>query len=237
MRRKQSIRAAIFDFDGTLADTHRPIMQCFWEVLNDLNIPLPPNFSTNEFCCLTLEDSLQSIEGMSEEQIADASEDYNNRYLEIAIRTAKLFPKVLNTLKALRESGLFLGIATNESRRNLDKLVEKLEIDTLIHQSICHDEVQQSKPYPDMAVRILEEFGVAPHEALVVGDSILDIYMGKTAGCQTCAVTYGVHSEKKLASHAPHWVIDEIPDVLHIIAPEPYRQKTRAANSKVMALS
>ena len=94
MKRKTSIRAIIFDFDGTLADTRRPIMQCFWEVLNDLNIPLPPRFSMDEFCCQTLEESLRSIDGTSEDQILDASKRYNKRYPEIALRTAKLFPEV-----------------------------------------------------------------------------------------------------------------------------------------------
>ena len=178
---KTPIRAIIFDFDGTLADTRRPIMQCFWEVLNELDLPLPTSLSANEFFCQTLEDSLRSIDGMSEEQISDASAQYNNRYLEIAVQTAKLFPQVVTTLQLLRRSGLLIGIATNESRRNLKKLTEELEINALIHQCVCRDEVQRTKPFPDMARQILGAFGVAPMDALVVGDSVLDIEMGKAA--------------------------------------------------------
>jgi phosphoglycolate phosphatase len=237
MTRRQSIRAVIFDFDGTLADTRRPIMQCFWEVLDVLNIQLPANLSVNEFYCQTLKDSLRSIDGMSEDQISDASEHYDDRYLDIAVRTAGLFPEVVTTLEVLKRSGLLIGIATNESRRNLKKLTEKLEIETLVHQCVCHDEVLQTKPFPDMALRILEAFGVAPKEALVVGDSVLDIDMGKAAGCRTCAVTYGAHSLEKLKSHAPHWVINEISDVLSIVDAESFGQQTRIAKKEVMALS
>jgi phosphoglycolate phosphatase len=237
MAQNQPIRAIIFDFDGTLADTRRPIMQCFWEVLINLNIPLPPNLSANEFFCQTLEDSLRSIDGMSEDQMHGAMKHFNSRYPEIAKRTAKLFPHVSNTLRSLKKSGLSLGIATNESRRNLNKLVEKLKIGTFIHQSVCHDEVLQSKPSPDMALKTLRAFGVEPRDALVVGDSILDIDMGKAAGCRTCAVTHGVHTLAELASHTPNWVIDEISDLLHIVASDHHFEKMPAANRKAMALS
>ena len=156
MTHKQPIKAVIFDFDGTLADTRRPIMQCFWEVLNDLDIPLPPSLTVNEFFCQTLGDSLRSIDNISADQISDASAHYDNRYLEIAVRTAKLYPEVTTTLQLLRKSGLLIGIATNESRKNLKTLTEKLKINTLIHQCVCHDEVRKTKPFPDMAKQISE---------------------------------------------------------------------------------
>ena len=235
MIKKEPIRAIIFDFDGTLADTRRPILQCFWEVLNNLNIPLPPRFSADELFCHTLEDSLRRIDGLSEDQISDASEHYNNRYLNIAIDTAKLFPEVMTTLKFLRKFGLLIGIATNESRRNLVRLIEALEINTLVHQCVCQDEVLQTKPFPDMAKSILESFGVTPEEALVVGDSILDIDMGKAAGCRTCAVTYGAHSVDRLKSHTPHWVINNIPSVLSIVETESFQQEERAEKRRLTA--
>ena len=118
--------------------------------------------------------------------ISDALCLYNDLYFETAKHTVKLFPEVLSTLKRLRKSEMFLGIATNESRRNLDRLSKELGIAPFIHKAVCHDEVIKSKPSPDMAVQILNDFGVTPQESLVVGDSILDIDMGKAAGCRTC---------------------------------------------------
>jgi phosphoglycolate phosphatase len=61
------------------------------------------------------------------------------------------------------------------------------------------------KPDPLGAETILHETGVAPEEALMIGDSSIDVLTGRNAGLWTCGVTYGF---------APHTLADVEPDVL-----------------------
>ena len=69
--------------------------------------------------------------------------------------------------------------------------------------------------------------GVLPEETLVVGDSTLDIRMGKAARCETCAVTYGVHSSDRLAKYSPGWKINAFPELLNVLElSEPLRRKS-----------
>jgi phosphoglycolate phosphatase len=61
------------------------------------------------------------------------------------------------------------------------------------------------KPDPLGVRAILKETGVAPHEALMIGDSSIDVLTGRNAGLWTCGVTYGF---------APHSLEEVPPDVL-----------------------
>jgi phosphoglycolate phosphatase len=61
------------------------------------------------------------------------------------------------------------------------------------------------KPGPQGAQTILHETGVAPDQALIIGDSSIDIQTGRNAGLWTCGVTYGF---------APHTLAQVPPDVL-----------------------
>lgn len=61
------------------------------------------------------------------------------------------------------------------------------------------------KPDPLGAETILHETGVAPEEALMIGDSSVDVLTGRNAGLWTCGVTYGF---------APHTLEEVVPDVV-----------------------
>jgi phosphoglycolate phosphatase len=64
---------------------------------------------------------------------------------------------------------------------------------------------ETKKPHPLGVRTILEEAGVSPEEALMIGDSSVDVLTGRNAGMWTCGVTYGF---------APHTLVEVPPDVL-----------------------
>jgi HAD superfamily hydrolase (TIGR01509 family) len=149
--------------------------------------------------------------------LKEAVSHYCRVYGVIGPQKARLFPGVLQTLERLRERDLSLAIATNENRKNLDRLLPTLRVGHFFSVSICEDEVSHPKPHPEMVYRILEKTGSSPDQTLIVGDSALDIRIGKTTHCNTCAVTYGTHPEETLRSYSPDWLIDHFSSVLDIL--------------------
>jgi phosphoglycolate phosphatase len=84
-------------------------------------------------------------------------------------------------------------------------IVEALELGPFFTQIYGGNSFATKKPNPEGARKLLEEFRVQPHEAVIVGDSHVDIETGQNAGLWTIGVTYGF---------APHTLDDPAPDVL-----------------------
>jgi phosphoglycolate phosphatase len=68
-----------------------------------------------------------------------------------------------------------------------------------------------------MLERALAALDVDPKRALMVGDTTVDLRMGRLAGVDTCAVTYGAHTEEELLREGPTHVVRrsaDLPEVL-----------------------
>ena len=66
----------------------------------------------------------------------------------------------------------------------------------------CADEAP-SKPHPQMLIDVMQSLDVRPEQTIMVGDTEYDMEMATNAGAGKVAVTCGVHSEERLARHAP----------------------------------
>jgi HAD superfamily hydrolase (TIGR01549 family) len=215
------IRTIVFDFDGTLANTQEAIRQSFVETLQDINAPIPLEPYLDEISCHSLEGMFRQLGVMDQECVDEAVSKYCLRYRAIAPRKARLFSGVSDTLETLRELDFTLAIGTNEVRENLEALFPSLAIHKYFHMSVCQDEVFLPKPHPEMLVKIIKQTGASPSGTLMVGDSVLDIAVGKATGCHTCAVSYGSHSLDRLRAHSPDWIIHQPTDLLSILGLPP----------------
>jgi phosphoglycolate phosphatase len=211
------IHTIICDFDGTLADTQRAIRHAFLNTLETIGMPIPSDNLINEISSQTVEEMFCNVGVLHNSLLEEAVSHYCRFYGDIGPQKAKIFPGVLQTLKRLRERNISLAIATNENRKNLERLLHTLKIGHFFSVTICEDEVSHPKPHPEMVYKILDKTGSSPDQTLIVGDSSLDIQIGKTTFCNTCAVTYGIHPEKTLRSYSPDWLIDHFSSVLDIL--------------------
>ncbi|MCP4351531.1 MAG: HAD family hydrolase [Desulfobacterales bacterium] len=212
----KQINTVILDFDGTLADTRGAIKQAFQETLHDLDISFPAHTSIEELSCQTLDNMFQGAGVSNQRQLSEAISCYQDKYKKISPEKSGLFPGVSETLEALCEEGVNLAIATNENRGNLELLAKVLNIDHYFGATLCEDEVFCPKPHPEMAYRIMEEMDSSPFSTLVVGDSVLDMKMARTAGCYTCAVAYGTCSAEKLRKQSPDRIIHRFEELAEI---------------------
>lgn len=213
------IETLIFDFDGTLADTSQTIVATITETLRDSNFPILPEREIKALIGLSLQDMFVKATNVSEKGSIDAlCQLYREKFGDIADHTISLFSGVKSTLEMFSMAGYHIAIATSRSHASLDFLCEKLGIGELIEIAYAEDDVVNKKPAPDMVLAILERLGVKPESALVVGDTTFDISMGRAAGCRTCAVTYGNHTEAQLENAMPDYIVDSFPTLLAILS-------------------
>ncbi len=200
----------VFDWDGTLMDSVARIVGCLRGAGADLDLPALSDDTLRNVIGLGL---MEAIAALYPDQDVTTHQQFAERYRHhflVANPTATpLFSGALALLRRLNAEGYFLAVATGKSRRGLDRVLDEHDCRHLFHATRCADE-SFSKPHPQMLLDVMEQVGVAPHEALMVGDSEYDMLMAKNAGVAALGVGYGVHDQARLLAHQPLACVDDM---------------------------
>jgi phosphoglycolate phosphatase len=137
---------------------------------------------------------------------------YREHFLHQDRTDMPLFPGVRAGLADLAQRGYLLAVATGKARRGLQRVLAETGLEELFVVSRCADETF-SKPHPQMLIDILDFTGVEAQAALMVGDTVYDMQMARSARVDGLAVSYGVHDRQRLLEHAPVACLDSFHEV------------------------
>jgi len=113
---------------------------------------------------------------------------------------AVLLPGTLETLRALKTQGFKTALATTDSHRRAQESMNKLKIGEYFDVILGADDVERGKPAPDMILKACKLTKCVPRDAVMVGDSPVDMLMGKNARVKVCiGVLRGSIPKEKIA--------------------------------------
>ena len=203
------LRAFVFDFDGTVAATHidfAAMREDAYGLLREFGV-----FSDELTGHMVLE-----MVALAQERLGPDSEEalelgrriqavLQRREIEAAKRGAPV-PGVPEALAALRRQGKLVGVITRNCRAAVAAFTARypLEWDALV----TRDEARAVKPDPAHLLQALEELGVAPGEAAMVGDHWSDIACGRDAGVWTIGVLTSQSTPERLREAGANLVIE-----------------------------
>jgi HAD superfamily hydrolase (TIGR01509 family) len=111
----------------------------------------------------------------------------------------KPFPKVRELFQRILQDGKHIVLASSAKGDELDTYKKLAHIEDLVEKETSSDDVENSKPDPDIIHGALEKLGdVDPHEVIMVGDTPYDVEAAKKAGVASIAVLCGGFSEVEL---------------------------------------
>jgi HAD superfamily hydrolase (TIGR01509 family) len=110
----------------------------------------------------------------------------------------KPFPKVRELFLRLKEAGIRSALASSAKREELEYYAKLTQIDDLIEEGSSADDVERSKPHPDIFEGALKKLGLSAKEVLALGDTPYDAEAAGKAGIWTIGVTTGGWSVKEL---------------------------------------
>ena len=214
-----NIQLIIFDFDGTLGDTRRNIVTTMQMTIAEIGLPCRSDAECASTIGLPLYGCFEKLFPNTDKRIFQQCVETYRRIFQENMQTIKpqTFPKVVETLSALKEKGLTLAIASSRSHASLVELTHDLGISNVISYMIGADDVNKAKPDPEPVLNILEALGYKACQTLVVGDMDVDILMGANARTKTCGVTYGNGTKKELEEVGADYVIDSIDELIGIV--------------------
>ena len=212
----QDIRLAIFDWDGTLMDSVGRIVSCVQGAARDCELAVPTPTQVRQIIGLSLDVAMSRLFPLcsdsgatsDERQIAALFDRYRHHYLHDAT-PSPLFAGAGELLHDWQSQGLQLAVATGKSRRGLDRVLDETGLRPLFVTSRGADEAN-SKPDPLMLEQILAELGLAPRQAVMIGDSVHDMAMAEAIAMLRIGVTWGVDSRDALGRHGPLAVVDSM---------------------------
>ena len=223
------IKLVIFDFDGTIMDTRKPIVSAKQETMRRMGLPV----LDEETCAATIGYTakigfLRMYPDMDDETADKCVTLYRKLFDEIVqTEPPVLFPKVLETLDKLQEMGMTCTIATSRNRKSLLGFLEQLGILGRFSYILAQEDTVLLKPDGEPVKKTLRDLSFRADEAIVVGDMPMDIHMGRNAGVHTCGVTYGNADRVTLVASGADFVIDSIDELIGIV-----EEKTQISNSR-----
>jgi phosphoglycolate phosphatase len=196
-------RLAIFDCDGTLVDSQANICMAMEHAFDEAGLAPPSRHATRRIVGLSLVEAMRVLlPGADETVHSDMAERYKASYLVLrnnGLEHEPLYDGIAALLSKLDEGGWLLGVATGKSDRGLERCLDHHGIKGLFVTLQTADR-HPSKPHPSMVHQALVDAGAAAAEAVVIGDTVYDIHMGKAAGTRTIGVNWGYHPVAELRS-------------------------------------
>ncbi|WP_391209316.1 HAD family hydrolase [Psychrobacillus sp. L4] len=204
------MKAIIFDFDGTIANTLPICYYSFQSVFKAFdnkelsNEDIKAMFGPSETGIIR-----ENLIHLNKEQAIDM---YYEKYLENHLQLVKQNHEMDDLLKYIKKMGLKLAIVTGKAKRSLDISLRALQMEDLFEVLVTGDDVIDPKPHPEGVIKALTLLNVQKEDAIFIGDSEADIVAGLQAGVVTIGVQWLEDYQTAEFTTQPNRVFKDIND-------------------------
>ena len=211
-----SVRALIFDLDGTLIDSKQDLIRSVNAMLVEMGLePLHEDTVSSYIGHGAPRLVARALgNGATEEECERALKFFLAHYDEHKLDSTRAYPGVAEALEELREFPM--AVLTNKPVRVSNRILEGLGLAKYFRAVYGGNSFETKKPDPLGARKILEELSTAPAEAVMVGDSEVDVQTARNAGTLAVAVNYGFGTHDRAAYPADIYLdrLTELADLL-----------------------
>ena len=197
----------IFDWDGTLMDSTARIVSCLQQSALLAGLTMPSVDDARHIIGLGLHEGFRVLfPDADDKHEKEMLRYYKEEFVHRNNTKHELFSGVLDWLGDSGRDAVLIAVATGKSRVGLDRELTAHGMHEYFVCTRCADECF-SKPNPQMVLEILSETGMAPEQAIMVGDTTFDLDMAQAAGIDALGLTQGAHNKEQLLNSTPTHVV------------------------------
>jgi phosphoglycolate phosphatase len=214
------VRLLVFDLDGTLVDSSEDLASSVNAARERMGLPPLPHEqirgNVGHGAPMLVRRSLgpQASDADVERALGFFREHYRGHLLDNTVA----YPGVQEALETLAARGFVgnarraMAVLTNKPTDFSEEILEGLGLRHYFDSVYGGESFARKKPDPIGVETLLRELHAAPREAMMVGDSEIDVETARNAGVWACGVTYGLGSQG-LAAHPPDLLLDSLAEL------------------------
>jgi HAD superfamily hydrolase (TIGR01509 family) len=190
---------AVLDVDGTLIDSNYQHALAWYRALRSVGETFPV-WRLHRLIGMGGDQVVRAIGGEElERRVGDQAREQQGKEVDAQLEEMAPLPGARDLLVAIKERGHRLVLASSGQQRHVDVFLDRLDARDLADDWTTSDDVESSKPAPDLLQVALKKLG-APTDAssLVIGDSVWDVEAAKKAGMPAIVVRSGGFGDDEL---------------------------------------
>lgn len=211
-------RAALFDLDGTLLDTGELIAESILYALRGRMSRLPMKSEVAARIGYPLRDQLRwwtKLENV--EELVRDYRDYSRRLQETKLRA---YPHAIEALSALKAGGLAIAAVTNKERDSALRGMGLTGLSPFFDVVVAVEDAGRPKPDPAPVAAALDRLGMRPDEAVMIGDSPLDMEAARAAGVRAFGVAWTAWGTVRLRESGAEAIIADLRELPKLLLPK-----------------
>lgn len=214
-------KVAIFDLDGTIADTVVSIATACNLALEDCGLKGRPVEEYNHFAGdgvqVLVKRALEAAGDTTGQQLDYALERYLHHFQEYSLYKVKPYEGIIEVLDYMKHIGMKIAVLTNKPHKSAVLVVETIFGKGYFNLILGQQESLAKKPDPEGAYVIASNFMVDPSECIYIGDTDVDMETGNAAGMYTVGVLWGFRDKEELVNYNAHALVEKPKDLVKFI--------------------
>ena len=215
------LKAVLFDLDGTLVDSVKDIAEAVNFTREHYGQDCLPDAAVTVFVGNGVYNLLgKSLATEDQTKIQEAYEIFQGYYRAHCANHTKPFPGAVELLNTLKTKNIKMGVVSNKPQEFTDSVLKQLNLASYFEVAFGPESTTNRKPHPEPLLTALQRLGAQPQEAVMVGDSIVDIHAAQAVPMRVAVLTHGYNSRETLSAAKPDWIVDSLSDLIKILSLE-----------------
>ena len=217
----EDFQAVIFDFDYTLADSSRAVIECANTALKGMGLEPASEDAIRRTIGLSLPDTLVRLAGEQHRNRADEFRRlWRAKSVHVMVDWTTLLPGVETAIEALKNRGLNLGIVSTKFHSPIQAVLRRENLLGKFDAIIGGDDVKQFKPDPEGLLLAINQLGAEAGYTVYVGDNLTDAETARRAGVPFLAVLSGATSRDEFGGYSVLAFLENVAQLPSFLAGE-----------------
>jgi len=199
----------LFDLDGTLTDPGDGIVACLRQAFETLGIPAPPESELLTFIGPPLQESFLKVLGTAQ-KADEALRVYRERYSTLGMFENVVYPGIDGVLTTLGALGFPLLVATSKPEVFATKILQHFGLARHFKAIYGAALSGERSKKADLLTHIVQQQGLDPRSAIMIGDRSHDILAGQGLGMKTIGVLWGYGSRDELVESGADVIVETV---------------------------